>query len=165
MFGSSFAGSLSAPCAWVMDRTSIQWPSTMMVTSVASSSQSGMPRKPSVTAALNTKATVMMPMLVHGRPRCRCYERRLREDQWVAAIRHPFWRAYQHHQPGAGGTDCAAAEAAFRGAGCSAGTRTHQPAVMPSNRAMADSLSAEQGTDYDMAFRMHTIATTARASR
>jgi uncharacterized protein (DUF305 family) len=35
---------------------------------------------------------------------------------------------------------------------------THQPTVMPSNRAMADSLSAKQGADYDMAFRMHTIA-------
>lgn len=34
---------------------------------------------------------------------------------------------------------------------------THQPTVMPSNRAMADSLSAKQGADYDMAFRMHTI--------
>lgn len=35
---------------------------------------------------------------------------------------------------------------------------THQPAGTPSNRAMADSLSAKQGADYDMAFRMHTIA-------
>jgi uncharacterized protein (DUF305 family) len=35
---------------------------------------------------------------------------------------------------------------------------THQPTVMPSNQAMADSLSAKQGADYDMAFRMHTIA-------
>jgi uncharacterized protein (DUF305 family) len=35
---------------------------------------------------------------------------------------------------------------------------SHQPTVMPSNRAMADSLSAKQGADYDMAFRMHTIA-------
>jgi uncharacterized protein (DUF305 family) len=35
---------------------------------------------------------------------------------------------------------------------------THQPTVTPSNRAMADSLSAKQGADYDMAFRMHTIA-------
>jgi uncharacterized protein (DUF305 family) len=35
---------------------------------------------------------------------------------------------------------------------------THPPTVMPSNQAMADSLSAKQGADYDMAFRMHTIA-------
>jgi uncharacterized protein (DUF305 family) len=35
---------------------------------------------------------------------------------------------------------------------------THQPTVTPSNRAMADSISAKQGADYDMAFRMHTIA-------
>ena len=33
----------SAPCAWVIERISIQWPSSMIVTSVASSSQSGMP--------------------------------------------------------------------------------------------------------------------------
>lgn len=34
---------------------------------------------------------------------------------------------------------------------------THQPTVTPSNGAMADSLSAKQGSDYDMAFRMHTV--------
>ena len=32
-----------------------------------------------------------------------------------------------------------------------------KPMVMPSNQAMADSLSAKQGEDYDMAFRMHTV--------
>ena len=39
--GSSFASSFSAPCACVMERISIQWPSSMIVTSVASSHQSG----------------------------------------------------------------------------------------------------------------------------
>jgi hypothetical protein len=51
--GSSFASSCSAPWACMIERISIQWPSTMIVTSVASSSQSGIPGKPSVTAALN----------------------------------------------------------------------------------------------------------------
>jgi hypothetical protein len=37
--GRSFASSFSAPCAWKIDRISIQWPSSMMVTSVASSHQ------------------------------------------------------------------------------------------------------------------------------
>src|SRR5574338_378792 len=41
MSGSSLTSSASAPCAWVTERISIQWPSSMMVTSVASSSQSG----------------------------------------------------------------------------------------------------------------------------
>ena len=41
--GSSFASSASAPWACVIERISIQWPSSMIVTSVASSSQSGMP--------------------------------------------------------------------------------------------------------------------------
>ncbi|MEW5931670.1 MAG: DUF305 domain-containing protein [Gemmatimonadota bacterium] len=35
---------------------------------------------------------------------------------------------------------------------------THQPTVMPSNRAMADSLAGKTGTDFDMAFRMNVIA-------
>lgn len=35
---------------------------------------------------------------------------------------------------------------------------THQPQVMPSNQAMMDSLSAKQGADYDMTFRMNVIA-------
>ena len=43
VFGSSFASSFSAPCACEIERISIQWPSSMIVTSVASSSQSGMP--------------------------------------------------------------------------------------------------------------------------
>jgi uncharacterized protein (DUF305 family) len=34
---------------------------------------------------------------------------------------------------------------------------THRPTVTPGNQAMADSLSAKQGADYDMAFRMHTV--------
>ncbi len=59
MLGSSFASSRSAPCAWEIERISIQWPSSMMVTSVASSSHSGMPGYPNVTAALKTNATVM----------------------------------------------------------------------------------------------------------
>ena len=33
----------------------------------------------------------------------------------------------------------------------------HQPSMMPSNQAMMDSLSATQGADYDMAFRMNVI--------
>ncbi len=57
--GISFASSFSAPLAWEMDRISIQWPRSMMVTSVASSHHSGMPGKPSVTARLNRNATVM----------------------------------------------------------------------------------------------------------
>ena len=56
-FGSSFASSFSAPWACVMERISIQWPSSMIVTSVASSHQSGIRRKPSVTATLKTNAT------------------------------------------------------------------------------------------------------------
>ena len=43
VFGSSLASSARAPCAWLIERISIQWPSSMMVTSVASSSQSGIP--------------------------------------------------------------------------------------------------------------------------
>ncbi|HEX8431594.1 MAG TPA: DUF305 domain-containing protein [Longimicrobium sp.] len=34
----------------------------------------------------------------------------------------------------------------------------HQPTVMPSNRAMLDSLATKSGADYDMAFRMNVIA-------
>jgi hypothetical protein len=41
--GRSFASSSSAPCACEMERISIQWPSSMTVTSVESSSQSGIP--------------------------------------------------------------------------------------------------------------------------
>ena len=41
--GRSFASSFSAPCAWEIERISIQWPSSITVTSVESSSQSGMP--------------------------------------------------------------------------------------------------------------------------
>ncbi len=67
--GSSFASSFSAPCAWAIERISIQWPSSMTVTSVASSSQSGIPGYPSVTATLKTKATVMaseMSVIIPG---------------------------------------------------------------------------------------------------
>ena len=39
--GSSLASSLSAPSAWEIERISIQCPSSMMVTSVASSHQRG----------------------------------------------------------------------------------------------------------------------------
>ena len=57
VFGSSFASSCSAPCACVIERISIQWPSSMIVTSVASSPRAASPGKPSVTATLNTNAT------------------------------------------------------------------------------------------------------------
>jgi hypothetical protein len=50
--GRSFASSFSAPLACAIERISIQWPSSMMVTSVASSHQSAWPGKPSTTAAL-----------------------------------------------------------------------------------------------------------------
>jgi hypothetical protein len=53
-----------------MDRISIQWPSSMIVTSVASSSQSGMLRKPRVTARLKAKATLIasaMSVIIPGR--------------------------------------------------------------------------------------------------
>ena len=35
---------------------------------------------------------------------------------------------------------------------------SHQPSVMPSNQAMADSLSRRSGEDYDMAYNMNVIA-------
>ncbi|MGY3490514.1 hypothetical protein ACVW1C_008458 [Bradyrhizobium sp. USDA 4011] len=38
--GNSLASSLSAPCAWKIERISIQWPSSMIVTRVASSHHS-----------------------------------------------------------------------------------------------------------------------------
>ena len=34
----------------------------------------------------------------------------------------------------------------------------HQPSIMPSNQAMADSLSQKSGADYDMTFHMNVIA-------
>ena len=43
VLGKSFANSLTAPRACEMERISIQWPRSMIVTRVASSSQSGMP--------------------------------------------------------------------------------------------------------------------------
>jgi aminoglycoside N3'-acetyltransferase len=57
--GSSRASSLSAPCAWEIERISIQCPRTMMVTSVASSHHRSIPGKPNVTATLKAKATVI----------------------------------------------------------------------------------------------------------
>ena len=42
-----------------MERISIQWPRSMMVTSDDSSHQSGIPGAPKLTATLNTKATEM----------------------------------------------------------------------------------------------------------
>ena len=59
MSGSSLASSFKAPCAWPIERISNQCPSSMIVTSDASSSHSGMPGKPNVTATLNPNATVM----------------------------------------------------------------------------------------------------------
>jgi hypothetical protein len=53
-----------------MERISIQWPSSMMVTSVASSSQRGIPGNPNVTATLNTIATEMasaISVIIPGR--------------------------------------------------------------------------------------------------
>jgi hypothetical protein len=41
--GRSLASSFSAPCACEIERISIQWPRSMIVTSVASSSHSGIP--------------------------------------------------------------------------------------------------------------------------
>ena len=35
---------------------------------------------------------------------------------------------------------------------------SHQPSIMPSNQAMADSLSRKSGADYDMTFHMNVIA-------
>jgi ubiquinone biosynthesis protein len=57
--GNSLASSLSAPWALEIERISIQWPSSMMVTSVASSHHKGEALKPSSTATLKTKATVI----------------------------------------------------------------------------------------------------------
>jgi hypothetical protein len=68
--GSSRASSFSAPWAWEIERISTQWPSTMIVTRVASSHQRSVPGKPSVTARLNTNATVMasaMSVIMPGR--------------------------------------------------------------------------------------------------
>ena len=59
VLGSSFASSFTAPWACEIDRISIQCPSSITATSVASSSQSGIPGAPRVTAALNTKATLI----------------------------------------------------------------------------------------------------------
>jgi hypothetical protein len=55
--GSSFASSFKAPCACEIERISIQWPRTMIVTSVASSHHRSEPGNPRVTARLKTKAT------------------------------------------------------------------------------------------------------------
>jgi hypothetical protein len=52
-----------------MDLISIQWPRSMTVTRVASSSQRGIPGYPAVTATLNPKATVMasaMSVIIPG---------------------------------------------------------------------------------------------------
>lgn len=57
--GSSFASSLSAACACVIERISIQWPRTMIVTRVASSHQRSIPGKPKVTARLKMNATLI----------------------------------------------------------------------------------------------------------
>ena len=53
--GSSLASSLSAPCACEMDRISIQWPSTMIVTRVASSHHRSEPGNPNVTVMLHCR--------------------------------------------------------------------------------------------------------------
>ena len=68
--GSSFASSFRAPLACAMERISIQCPSSMIVTSVASSHHNAIARKPSVTARLNTKATVIaseISVIIPGR--------------------------------------------------------------------------------------------------
>ena len=58
--GSSFASSWSAPWACEIERISIQWPSSMMVTNVASSHQMASARMPpSWTTHEKTKATEM----------------------------------------------------------------------------------------------------------
>jgi hypothetical protein len=58
--GSSLASAWSAPWASWIDRISIQWPSSMMVTSVASSHQSASASmRPSSTTQEKTNATVM----------------------------------------------------------------------------------------------------------
>ena len=44
--GSSSARALSAPCAWAIERISIQWPSSMMTMSVESSHQISTSRRP-----------------------------------------------------------------------------------------------------------------------
>ena len=70
VLGSSRASSFNAPLAWKMDRISIQWPSSMMVTSVASSHQSDSPGYPSATARLKKKATLIakeMSVIIPGR--------------------------------------------------------------------------------------------------
>ena len=59
VLGSSRASSFNAPLAWKMDRISIQWPSSMIVTRVASSHHSASPGYPSVTARLKKKATLI----------------------------------------------------------------------------------------------------------
>jgi hypothetical protein len=68
--GRSFANSFSAPCACAIERISIQWPRSMIVTSVDNSSHSGMPGYPSATAALKRNATEMaraMRVIIPGR--------------------------------------------------------------------------------------------------
>ena len=68
--GSSFANSLTAPWAWEIDRISIQWPSTMIVTRVASSHHRSEPGNPKVTARLNTNATLIaseISVIIPGR--------------------------------------------------------------------------------------------------
>ena len=56
-----------------MERISIQWPSSMIVTSDDSSHQSGIPGAPKLTAALNTNATEMaseMSVIIPGLRSC-----------------------------------------------------------------------------------------------
>ena len=57
--GKSLASSFSAPWALEIERISIQWPSSIIVTRVANSHQRGEASNPSSTATLKTNATVM----------------------------------------------------------------------------------------------------------
>jgi hypothetical protein len=82
--GSSFASSWSAPWAWEMERISIQCPSSMMVTRVASSHQSASASiSPSCTTQEKTKATVMareMRVIIPGNRSFSSRARALEED-------------------------------------------------------------------------------------
>ena len=67
--GSSSASALSAPRACMIERISIQWPRLMTVTSVASSHQTSISKKPRVAAQEVTKATTiarLMSVIIPG---------------------------------------------------------------------------------------------------
>ena len=67
--GRSSARAASAPRAWAIERISSQWPSSMIVISVASSHQISTSKRPSVPAQEVTKATMIaseMSVIIPG---------------------------------------------------------------------------------------------------